>query len=43
MDFMVDTGTEYSVVTQEIVPLSRKETAIIVGTSTQTCRPFCSP
>ena len=29
MEFMVDNGAEHSVVTQEIVPLSRKETTII--------------
>ena len=38
MDFMVDTGTEHSEVTQKIVPLSGKETTIIVGTGTQTHR-----
>ena len=48
MVFMVDTGAEHSVVTQEIVPLSGKETTIIgaqapIATGTQTCRPFCSP
>ena len=36
MDFMLDTGAEHSVVTQEIVPLSGKETTIIGGTGAQT-------
>ena len=36
MVFMVDTGAEHSVVTQEIVPLSGKETTIIGGTGAQT-------
>ena len=48
MDFMVDTGTEHSVVTQEIAPLLWKETTITgaqapIPTGTHTCRPFCSP
>lgn len=38
MDFMVDTGFEHSVVTQEIGPLSGKETHIIGGIGAQTHR-----
>ena len=34
--FLVDTGAEHSQVTQEIVPLSGKETTIIGGTGAQT-------
>ena len=46
MDFMLDTGAEHSVVTQDIVPLSGKETITSLGaqaprpTGTQTGRPF---
>ena len=43
MDFMVDTGAEHSEVTQEIEPLSGKESIIIMGTGTQIGRTFCSP
>ena len=43
MDFMMDTGAEYSVVTKPGVPLSGKEAAIIEATGAQTRELFCSP
>ena len=46
MDFMLDTGAEHSMVTQDIVHISGKETITSLGaqvprpTGTQTGRPF---
>lgn len=43
MVFMVDTGPEHSVVTQQIAPLLGKEITIIRATGTESRRQFCSP
>ena len=43
MDFIVITGPEHSVVTQQIAPLLGKETTIIRATGTESRRPFCGP
>ena len=43
VDFMVDTGAEHSVVTQQIAPFSGREVTIIRATGAQTRRPFCGP
>jgi hypothetical protein len=40
VDLMVDTGTEHSVVTQPVSPLSQKHTTIIGATEDQACHPF---
>jgi hypothetical protein len=37
---MMDTGTEYSVVTQPVGPLSNKHAIIIGATRDQVCCPF---
>jgi hypothetical protein len=39
-DLMVDIGTEHSVVTQAVGPLSNKHTTIIGATGDQVCCPF---
>jgi hypothetical protein len=39
-DLMVDIGTEHSVVTQAVGPLSNKHTTIIGATGDQFCHPF---
>jgi hypothetical protein len=48
IDLMVDMGTEHSVVTKLVGPLSKKHTAIIGATGYQVCCPFlmtkqCNP
>jgi hypothetical protein len=40
IDLMVDVGTEHSVVTQPIGPLSNNHTTIIGATGNQVCHPF---
>ena len=41
IDFMVDTGTEMSVVTEPVVSISEKATAIVGVTREELIRPFC--
>ena len=43
VDFMVDTGAEHSVVTQQIAPFSGREVTITRATGAQIRRPFCGP
>ena len=43
VDFMVDTGAEHLVVTQQIAPFSGREVTITRATGAQIRRPFCGP
>lgn len=41
MTFMVDTGSEHSVVTPPITPFTGEEITVIGATGSQEARPFC--
>jgi hypothetical protein len=43
MIFMVDSGTEHSVVTKPVAPLTKLRATIIRATGTQTAWQFCQP
>ena len=43
IDFMVDTGTELSVVTKPVAPLSKKTTAVTGVSGEEMVKSFCQP
>ena len=43
IDFMVDTGTELSVVTKSVAPLSKKTTAVTGVSEEEMIKSFCQP
>ena len=43
IDFMVDTGTELSVVTKPVAPLSKKSTAVTGVSGEEMVKSFCQP
>ena len=43
IDFMVDTGTELSVVTKSVAPLSKKTTAVTGVSGEEMIKSFCQP
>ena len=43
IDFMVDTGTELSVVTKPVAPLSKKTTAVTGVSGEEMIKSFCQP